>query len=64
MTLETPRDLARRRPQKMGKALSKVNESINELETTPQQKMRDAAEQPKVDIIRLNPTALSPQEVS
>ena len=42
--------------------LGKVSEALNEMQHNP--KSQEYAEHPKVNVVTLNPTALSPQEVS
>lgn len=41
--------------------LGKVSEALNEMQHTP--KSQEYAEHPKVNVVTLNPTALTPQEV-
>ena len=40
--------------------IGRASDAIQDLQTT---KIQETAEHPKVDVVRLNPTALSPQEV-
>lgn len=41
--------------------LGKVSEALNEMQHTP--KPQEYAEHPKINVVTLNPTALTPQEV-
>lgn len=41
--------------------LGKVSEALNEMQHTP--KSQEYAEHPKINVVTLNPTALTPQEV-
>lgn len=44
----------------MTNMIGRASDAIQELQTP---KIQEVAEHPKVDVVRLNPTALSPQEV-
>ena len=46
--------------QNMTNMIGRVSDAIQDLQTP---KIQETAEHPKVDVVRLNPTALSPQEV-
>ena len=46
--------------KKMSLMLGKVSDALHEMQTT---KTREYAEHPKVNVVTLNPTATSPQEV-
>jgi hypothetical protein len=53
---------AGKKMKRMSTMLGKVTEAINEMQQPP--KPQEYAEHPKVNVITLNPTALSPQEAS